>query len=332
MRIHHLVVAVAGLSGLLVGLVGVVTGGRTAEGAAVQAEPKVKVRLALNWKPEPEFGGFYASQLGGTYAKAGLDVEIMPGGSGAPTVQMADNGKVEFAIVAADEVVLSRARGGDVVALFTTYQDNPQAIMTHAERPVSSLKELIESPGRIWLGRGLLYVTHLKSMYDFSKVTELPYTGGLPFADRPDGSQQCFIFSEPVTASLKGIRNKTFLVAESGYNPYAGVVATSGKYLRENRELCRRFVEASRAGWEAYVKDPGRANLEIGRLNPVMDAKTLAAAADAQKPLIENEVTKKNGLGVMTLERWQTLIDQMRKAGQLDKPVNAAECFELVAK
>ena len=39
-----------------------------------------KVRLALNWYPEPEFGGFYAAQLSGLYREAGFDVEILPGG------------------------------------------------------------------------------------------------------------------------------------------------------------------------------------------------------------------------------------------------------------
>ncbi len=42
-----------------------------------------KIRLALNWKPDPQFGGFYAAP----YDKHGLDVEILPGGAGTPTVQ-----------------------------------------------------------------------------------------------------------------------------------------------------------------------------------------------------------------------------------------------------
>jgi NitT/TauT family transport system substrate-binding protein len=47
-----------------------------------------KIRLALNWKPEPDFGGFYAAP----YQKYGLDVEILPGGAGAPTMQMVGAG------------------------------------------------------------------------------------------------------------------------------------------------------------------------------------------------------------------------------------------------
>ncbi|HEX5638061.1 MAG TPA: ABC transporter substrate-binding protein, partial [Gammaproteobacteria bacterium] len=47
--------------------------------SGVPAQPLV---LALNWKPEPQFGGFYAAQVSGYYEKNDLDVKIMEGGSG----------------------------------------------------------------------------------------------------------------------------------------------------------------------------------------------------------------------------------------------------------
>src|SRR5580693_9520483 len=72
-----------------------------------------KIKLALNWKPEPEFGGFYAAP----YSKHGLDVDVLPGGAGTPTVQMVGAGSAEFGIVEGDELVLARSRGNSVIAL-----------------------------------------------------------------------------------------------------------------------------------------------------------------------------------------------------------------------
>ena len=40
------------------------------------------VKLALDWVPEPEFGGFYAAREDGAYARHGLNVEIQGGGAG----------------------------------------------------------------------------------------------------------------------------------------------------------------------------------------------------------------------------------------------------------
>src|SRR5579862_6697052 len=94
-----------------------------------------KIRLALDWKPEPEFGGFYAAP----FEKHGLDVEILPGGAGTPTVQMVGAGSAEFGIVSADEIILARAQGNNVVGLFAVFQNCPQGIMVHASRKLTSI-------------------------------------------------------------------------------------------------------------------------------------------------------------------------------------------------
>src|SRR5438105_15060570 len=106
-------------------------------GALASCNKQSKIRLALNWKPEPEFGGFYAA----SYQKHGLDVEILPGGAGTPTVQMVGAGSAEFGIVSADELVIARSQGNDVVALFAVFQTNPQGIMAHASRKLSGLRD-----------------------------------------------------------------------------------------------------------------------------------------------------------------------------------------------
>src|SRR5262249_25223195 len=77
-------------------------------------------RVAVNWKPEPEFGGLDEAVRSGGFARHGVGVEIT-GGPGAPVVQMIDSGQVEFGVVSADEVLVARDRGVDLVAVFATY-------------------------------------------------------------------------------------------------------------------------------------------------------------------------------------------------------------------
>jgi NitT/TauT family transport system substrate-binding protein len=49
--------------------------------------------------------------------------------------------------------------------------------------------------------------------------------------------------------------------------------------------------------------------------------------AEAQKPLIETEDTRRNGLGSMTRERWETLIAQLKDLGDIQKAQAPEECF-----
>ena len=286
--------------------------------------------LQLNWKPEAQFGGFYAATLeGGAFNSAGLAIDVVPGGVGTPTVQMVGAGKVDFAVVSADEVVVARAAGNDVVALLAVYQDCPQGLMVRADRNLAGIGDIFAQPGTVAMQVGLPYAQLLKQKYGLDKVKVVPSPGGniSQFLTDPTFAQQCFVTSEPLAAKAAGVDTKTFLVKEVGYNPYTVVLVTHGKLLRENPKLVWAVTQAVRQGWEAYLKDAAPANAAMQSLNPGMDAKMLADGAAAQRPLILTGDAVTQGVGVMSTPRWEELAKQLLELKIVDKAVPAAECF-----
>lgn len=281
---------------------------------ASQAKIIFKTNLALNWKPEPEFGGFYAAQLGGSFKRKGLEVEIMPGGSGTPVVQMVAAGKVDFGIVNADELIMARSRGADVVALFAVYQTSPQGIMTRAESRFATVGDLWKSEATLAIQRGLPYVNFLINKFGEPKGKIVPYAGGVAsFLADKNYSQQCFVTSEPIEAKKRGVTTRNFLIADVGYNPYTAVVAVRGDLIAKKPALAKSFVEAIRQGWREYLDHPEAANKTMSAMNKAMDLETFNESAELQKPLIESIETKKNGLGKMTEARWTELTQQLHE-------------------
>lgn len=292
-------------------------------------EGMTKVSLQLNWKPEPQFGGFYAAKETGAYAKHKLDVDVVPGGVGTPTVQMVAAGRVPFAVVSADEVVLARSNGADVVALFAAYQTNPQGLMTRAARGLKSVGDIFAQPGTVAMQRGLPYAAFLERKFSFDKVKIVPSPGGdlSAFRSDPNYTMQCFVTSEPLAAKKAGLDAQAFLVADAGYNPYTTVLVTRGDYLKSNAAVAASMVTAVTEGWSAYLADSARTDAAMQKLNPTMDAQTFADAAAAQKPLIESDDTRQNRLGWMTPARWEELCRQLVELKMIDKAPPAAECF-----
>jgi NitT/TauT family transport system substrate-binding protein len=284
-----------------------------------------KIRLALNWKPDPQFGGFYAAP----YQAHDLDVEILPGGAGTPTIQMVGAGSAEFGVVSADELVVARSQGNDVVALFAVFQNNPQGIMVHASRKLNSLGDVMKSNGTVALQRGLPYARLLEKKYGFDKVKIVPSPGGDISAFLADKTfaQQCFIMSEPLTATHKGADVQVFPVSDAGYNPYTTVLVTSGDSLRKDPERSKAMVAAVREGWRKYLDDPQPTNQRMNQLNPSMAPEAFAEVSAAQKAFIETDETRRNGLGSMTRERWETLIAQLKELGDIQKAPGAEECY-----
>lgn len=300
-------------------------------GCERQSPPaKAPLQIQLNWKPEPQFGGFYSAQLNGAFARHGVNVDVVAGGTGTPTIQMVGAGRAEFGIVSADELIIARARGNNVVALMAVYQTCPQGIMTRASRAIENIGDVFSQPGTIGMQRGLPYSTFLERKYGFEKVTIVPSPGGdlTSFRNDEKFAQQCFITSEPIAAKQLGLDTKTFLIADAGYNPYTTVLVTHDEFLRKNPEVVEKVVAAVREGWAAYLSDPSTTNARMRELNPTMDEATFAAAAEAQKPLIETSVTREQKkIGWMTTERWETLAKQLLDMGAIESPPDVAGCF-----
>ena len=285
--------------------------------------------LALNWKPEPEFGGFYEAFLSHFYQKNGLTTQILPGGAGQPVAQMVAAKKVTFGIAAADEVILARAQGAKIVALFAVYQNDPQGFMVRAERKIHSLKDLFQTDGTIALQKGLPYTLWLEKQYSPFKAKIVPYTGGITsFIQDPNFSQQCFITSEPLAAKREKLNPETFLISESGFNPYLSVVIVHEDTLKNDATRVKQFLDATQKGWAAYLKNPHATNIEMQKMNPSMDLKTFDEAAQVQKRFIETPDTLKKGLGTMSEIRWKTLYSQLIELKLVKPGLNPAEFFK----
>jgi NitT/TauT family transport system substrate-binding protein len=285
------------------------------------------VTVTLDWKPEPEFGGFYQADLSGAFKAHGLQVTLKTAGAGAPTWQLVASGQTTFATTAADQVLIARGRGADVVALFAVYQTFPQGIMAHRARAFHSIEDIFSHPGTL-AAENDTWLKFLLSKYKDPKVTITGYSGGISaFLAKSDFSQQCFVTSEPILAKRQESDPQTFLIADAGYNPYTTVLITSGQTVRDNPQLVKSIVDACREGWREYLDDPTAANAAMGKLNTEMDAQTFKDAAVAQKPLIETEDTKKEGLGVMFADRWKQLANELVDLKVIDTAPPAEQCF-----
>ena len=306
------------LLGLLVVIVGCSRSGHEGgrDGGAGAASV---LKLQLNWVAEPEFGGFYAAREGGAFERAGLAVQIAGGGAGAPVTQMVAAGQADFGVTSADDVLVASVRGADVIPVFATYQTSPHGVMVHASRGAKTLADVLSS-GTLAVESGGSFGAFLKKKYGFDRVKIVPYDGGVArFVADKDFAQQCFVTSEPLVARKRGADPEVFLLADAGFNPYQTVVITRRALWRDHPAQVRAFVRAVREGWQAYLDDPAPTNAVMGKLNTSMDPEMFAAAAAAQRPLIETPETKAGKLGMMRRERWQTLSSQLVELGILDR-------------
>ena len=281
-------------------------------GAAAPA----KVRLQLNWVPEPEFGGMYAAEQDGLFAREGLAVELIAGSAGTPVPQMVASGTVEFGVMSGDQLLALRERGGGAVAAFTVFHTSPMGVMVKESSPHRSLESLWKSDATVAMEAGLPFVRYLNGRFPGGKVRIVPTGSGLAaFEHGSVDAQQCFISAEPVQMELRMVPVRVYSLAEGGYDPYTVTVAVNPEFLRRDRAACERLVRALREGWKRYLADPARYNAAISRLNPSMTVEAMDVAAAKQRDLVAPR--EGDEVGWMTRERWSTLAAQLVELGTL---------------
>ncbi len=292
------------------------------------AQSTERVRLQLNWVPEPEFGGIYAAEAAGYFKDEGLDVEIIKGGPGVAAPQLAASGSVEFAVVGGEQILTLRGAGGMLVGIYAIYQDDPMGIMVHANSPFNSLEQLWNSDSTVACEANLSWVAMLNRRFGGKSLKLIPHTGSVAqFASDPKLAQQCFVFAEPVTLDAQGVKTRVLLSKESGFNPYNAVVATKASYAKGHPETCRKLARALQRGWARYIESPEETNAIMAKLNPAMTKEAMDASAKRQEPLLQSADTDRLGLGAMTVERWTEIGKQLVDLGKIGSAPDPTELF-----
>lgn len=288
------------------------------------------VAVQLNWYAEAEHGGVYQALADGTYRAAGFDVEIRPGGRATPVAAEVVMGRADFAITNADDVVLFRAQGADIVALMAAMQNHPRCILVREDSGVQSLNDLAGLTLQRQEGRG--FIEFLRRAGKLEGVKEVPYHGSVSnLVGDPKVAIQAYSFAEPYLARGAGVEVRTLMVSELGWNPYSSVLVTRGELIREQPELVAEFVAATRDGWRHYLSDPAAGNQTILAANQHgMTAEALQFGAAELVALAMPEPMSLQDVGTMTAARWQQLVAQMEEI-ELIKPgsVAADDCYTL---
>ena len=291
------------------------------------AAARQQVKLALNWFPEAEHGGYYAAQVRGFFEEENLEVEILPGGPGAPVVQLLTAKRATFAVGNADQVLTGRNEEADVVALMAPLQMSPRCIMVHEKSGIEKLEDL--QGITLAMSAGRAFALYMQKKLPLKDVRIVGYPGNVTnFLRDPKFAQQGYVFSEPFVAREKGGDPRALMVSELGFNPYTSLLLTNGKTLREQRDLVEKVTRASIRGWQSYLKDPGPVNEHIHGLNKEMGREILDYGAKILQDLCLPEEMSQEELGRMTEQRWRELAGQLVEIGLISAELDVAAAYD----
>ena len=298
--------------------------------AVAQTKPLTPVKLTTSWYAQAEHGGFYAAKAMGIFEKNGLDVTIVMGGPQVNNPQLLAAGNTDFAMGFHLQTLNAVRAGLPIVTVAAYFQKDPQSLIVHEGSGFDSLPALKGKPIRIPAQGRTSYWPWLKARYQFSDDQLRPYDFTLgPFIADKQAIQQGYITNDGYLLDKGGVKGKSLLLADYGWDAYAGTVETTRQMIEKRPEVVAALVRSVSEGWAAYFANPGPANALIKKDNPQMEDAMLAYTHAALQRLGILATAPGSSYGVMTDARWESFFQNNVAAGNLPADLNYKQAYTL---
>ncbi len=305
-------------------------------GSGSRAQAREKVRFGTNWLAQAEHGGFYQAVVDGTYARYGLDVEIVMGGPQTNGRLMLLTGRLDYYMGAnMIQSLLAVKENVPTVVIASIFQKEPQCLIAHPGQGYERFLDLKACNNLMLSKQGQeSFFQWMKAEFGFRDEQVRPYTfNAAPFLANKKSAMQGYITSEPYAIEKEaGFKPKVFLLADEGFDTYSTTIETRADVVAGKADITQRFVDASVIGWYNYIYgDNAAANAAIKAANPDMTDDKIAAGIRLMKEygIVDSGDSLKVGIGAMTDARMKSFFDKMVKAGVAPAGLDYARSYTL---
>lgn len=300
-----------------------------------------KLTVQLDWLPGGDKAAPYVGVQEGFFAAEGLDVTIAPGRGSSDALTKVATGSAEIATGGLSALLQAAAEGPvPVKAIYSVYTKQPDAMFIVKGAGPTTIKALkgktvgtatFSSSNAIWpLILSLNGLT--PSDVNLLKV-DVGALGPMLASGKVDATINWVTVAPATEAVLKEAGKSLDVVPWSNYGltGYGLCLFASDKILAEKPDAIKRFLRAYAKANALAMADPAKAAADLHKMAPEVDAATAAAQFASSIPLMKNEISGKDGMGVfepaLLRETWLGVAKaQNYKPDQLDpeKEVNRA--------
>jgi NitT/TauT family transport system substrate-binding protein len=227
----------------------------------------------------------------GIFAKHGLDVDLLFAGGGRAITSLL-GGDTPIATVGGPSVIAARLAGSDAIITAHVFDTMLYSLMVTPEiRTFSDLKGKKLGASRFGSATdfALRYVLKENGI-DAGKDVVIFQIGGQSetLAALRAGSIQGGVIASPATAEAKRLGMKELInMANLGVEYPHTTIATTGRFLRTNRETVLRFTRAYVEGSQRFLNDREFSLKVVGKYTKIQNRAALEATYDDYAPYVK---------------------------------------------
>lgn len=266
-----------------------------------------KLTIQLDWLPGGDKSFVYAGLKQGFFAAEGLEVTIVPGRGSADAITKVGSGAADVGFGGISALMMAGAESGvPVKAVMSLYSKQPDAIFTTKGSGITSLKDVVGKTvaTSTFSSSNTLWPVVLESNgIDASKIKLLkvdPATlAPLLAQGKVDATINWVTVGPGFQNVLKQAGKELAVLPWSGYglDGYGWSAMASDKIIKERPDVLRRYLRALVKSLQFTMANPDKAAADLKSVVPEADVAVIAAEFRSSMPLLDNEISKRDGLG-----------------------------------
>lgn len=298
---------------------------------SARAQDAERVTLALDWYPNANHAGLYLAEASGTFAEAGLDVEVYTPSDPTVVLQTVGAGQDTFGISYQTDVLLARAQGVPVVSIAALVQHPLICVMalqaSGIERPADLAGKTVGYPGIP------SQEAYLASMLEYDGLTlddvnlvnvEFNLLPAV-ISGQADAVMGAYWTHETILAEREGYSVTQLRVEEWGVPDfYELVLVTSEQTAADRPDVVTAFLTAVQWGYDVAIADPRAAIDTLVGIYPETDRAVEEEGIELLIPVWTDGVP---AFGVQSPERWAVYADWMKRRGLISEELDETAAY-----
>ena len=221
-----------------------------------------KITFSPQWSAQSQFAGYYAALEKGFYDEAGLDVSIVHPSNSYSSINMLKDGTTDFITCELIQAMMASDKGIRLVNLLQTTQHTTLVLISH-EKNISKMSDLAGRRIGTWKV-GFSEIPYIIDKEHKLGIEWVKFINPLNiYISRAIDATLGKSYNEGILFSMSGITPGSILrFSEMGYDYPEDGLYVSEAFFKKNPDVCRKFAEASRKGWE-WVRNNRKEAVDI---------------------------------------------------------------------
>jgi ABC-type nitrate/sulfonate/bicarbonate transport system substrate-binding protein len=303
-------------------------------GASVKAATKGldTVTFQLGWLKLAQFGGHFVALQKGYFEEEGIDAQFLAGGSGIDGLTLVESGQVMMGDANGSDILTAVSKNIPLQCFGTIYQSTPNALMSLAKNPHTTLKSL--EGKKVGLPNGeqqLLSAMLTRAGVDPTSV-QMVVVGSDPSV-LTSGSVDAYIgygTEQGLDMQKSGVKVHIIYFDQLGDPDYGNAYFATTTTLKTKADIVSRWMKADLRGWQDFCKYPQAAAKLTWNLYHTQTQAVLAneeASAKVSVPLINGGDAATHGLLWVDEKAFEEVYELYKTAKIITGNVNLSSVY-----